>query len=300
MKRIILPAFILTVFLLTGCGKPSESGTHTSEFAEGNVLMEAEAVSPEAPPSMAVTQEVEGKKFVRTVDVKMDVKDVYQATVAIEDTLKSLNGFVISGNYQTLVEEENIHSVSDEKAMLIRKYREENKMQVKVPTEKLATFLAFLNKQSAFLNFRGITATDVSIDIQQSQLEQQRLKQNRENLEKLKNSHNTADAINTNNEDEINRQVADLHLLDNLKYSTVDIYLNGVKARIARIEVANTQSLNSGYKGSFWYDLKQAFYSGFYSFQNFVVLVANLWLYILVGVAIFWGWRRFRNKKISK
>ncbi len=299
MKRIITPTFILTVFLLTGCGKPSESGTY-SESAEGNVAVETEAASAEAPPSMAVTQEVEGKKFVRTVDVKMDVKDVYQATVAIEDTLKSLNGFVISGNYQTFVEKENTHSVSNEKAVLIREYWEENKMQVKVPTEKLAAFLAFLNKQSAFLCFRGITATDVSIDIQQSQLEQQRLKQNKENLEKLKNSHKTADAINTNSEDEINRQVADLHLLDNLKYSTVDIFLHGIKARIARIEVANTQSLDSGYKGSFWYDLQQAFYSGFYSFQNFVVFVANLWLYILMGIAIFWAWRRFRNKKISK
>ena len=60
----------------------------------------------------------------------------------------------------------------------------------------------------------------------------------------------------------------------------------------------NIRSLEDKYKGSFWYDFKEAFVDGFYGFQKFLILAANAWMFILVGVLGIFAWRN--RKKFWK
>jgi hypothetical protein len=44
--------------------------------------------------SSVATMKVKDKQFIKTADVNMEVKDVYDATISIEKSVQELGGFV--------------------------------------------------------------------------------------------------------------------------------------------------------------------------------------------------------------
>ena len=282
MKRVFRNSVVvfMTVFMIVSCAKKNESeAAYIDLDLNGS---EAVADSTAASISMAATQEVGGKKFVRKADVDMDVSDVYQATIYIENTLKEMGGFVTSSNYRSDVLEENVFPQSEEKSLYVRKYTTKNQMQVRVPTEKLSDFLKLLNDKSIFLRERTITAEDVSANVKMAELEKQRMGKHKNQLSQQANY----------------QKINDFNLADELKFSTVDIHLSEPKFKISQVEMPNIRSLEDKYKGSFWYDFKEAFVDGFYGFQKFLILAANAWMFILVGVLGIFAWRN--RKKFWK
>ena len=209
-----------------------------------------------------------------------------------------MGGFVTSSNYRSDVLEENVFPQSEEKSLYVRKYTTKNQMQVRVPTEKLSDFLKLLNDKSIFLRERTITAEDVSANVKMAELEKQRMEKHKAQLSQQTNTTKNAEAAN-DNERELNYQkINDFNLADELKYSTVDILLSEPKFKISQVEMPNVNKLENKYKGSFWYDFKEAFVDGFYGFQKFLILAANAWMFILVGVLGIFAWRN--RKKFWK
>ena len=300
MKSITQKIVFSLVFLviIASCAKKNESEAAYAVTDLKNLESEAVADSATAPISMAASQEVEGKKFVRKADVNMEVSDVYQATIYIENTLKEMGGFVTLSNYRSEVLEEKVFPQSDEKSMLVREYITKNQMQVRVPTEKLSDFLKQLNDKNIFLRERIITAEDVSTNIKMAELEKQRMAKHKAQLSQQTNTIKNAEAVNEN-ERELNYQkINDLNLADELKYSTVEIYLSEPKSKISQVEIPNTKSLKNKYHGGFGYSIKEAFADGFYGFQQFLILVAHAWMFILAGILGIFVWKN--RKKFWK
>ena len=265
MKSITQKIVFSLVFLviIASCAKKNESEAAYAVTDLKNLESEAVADSTTAPISMAASQEVEGKKFVRKADVNMEVSDVYQATIYIENTLKEMGGFVTLSNYRSEVLEEKVFPQSDEKSMLVREYITKNQMQVRVPTEKLADFLKQLNDKNIFLRERIITAEDVSTNIKMAELEKQRMAKHKAQLLQQANTIKNAEAVNENERELIYQKINDLNLADELKYSTVEIYLSEPKSKISQVEIPNTKSLKNKYQVGFGYSIKEAFADGF-------------------------------------
>ena len=300
MKSITQKIVFSLVFLviIASCAKKNESEAAYAVTDLKNLESEAVADSATAPISMAASQEVEGKKFVRKADVNMEVSDVYQATIYIENTLKEMGGFVTLSNYRSDVLEEKVFPQSDEKSMLVREYITKNQMQVRVPTEKLSDFLKQLNDKNIFLRERIITAEDVSMNIKMAELERQRMAKHKAQLSQQTNTIKNAEAVNENERDLIYQKINDLNLADELKYSTVEIYLSEPKSKISQVEIPNTKSLKNKYQGGFGYSIKEAFADGFYGFQQFLILVAHAWMFILAGILGIFVWKN--RKKFWK
>ena len=298
MKSITQKIVFSLVFLviIASCAKKNETeGTYLDlDLKESEAAIDSAAV----PMSMAASQEVEGKKFVRKADVNMEVSDVYQATIYIENTLKEMGGFVTLSNYRSEVLEEKVFPQSDEKSMLVREYITKNQMQVRVPTEKLSDFLKQLNDKNIFLRERIITAEDVSTNIKMAELEKQRMAKHKAQLSQQTNTIKNAEAVNENERELIYQKINDLNLADELKYSTVEIYLSEPKSKISQVEIPNTKSLKNKYQGGFGYSIKEAFADGFYGFQQFLILVAHAWMFILAGVLGIFVWKN--RKKFWK
>ena len=300
MKSITQKIVFSLVFLaiIASCAKKNEAEGTYEDLNLKNLESEAVADSTTAPISMAASQEVEGKKFVRKADVNMEVSDVYQATIYIENTLKEMGGFVTLSNYRSEVLEEKVFPQSDEKSMLVREYITKNQMQVRVPTEKLSDFLKQLNDKNIFLRERIITAEDVSTNIKMAELEKQRMAKHKAQLSQQTNTIKNAEAVNENERELIYQKINDLNLADELKYSTVEIYLSEPKSKISQVEIPNTKSLKNKYHGGFGYSIKEAFADGFYGFQQFLILVAHAWMFILAGILGIFVWKN--RKKFWK
>ncbi|WP_223557742.1 DUF4349 domain-containing protein [Chryseobacterium lathyri] len=283
----------LSAILLSGiysC-KKGEAVSTESYATDSAVAVVTDSVSSVA------TMTVKDKQFIKTADVNMEVKDVYEATVSIEKTVQDLGGFVAHSNLQSNVISQEAYNTSDNDAMLIKKYQTENTMQVRVPTEKLGELLVKINDKKLFLNSRTINAEDVTSNIKYAEMEGKRIKKTGENIDQLKTNKDKVKLDNDNMAEGNLQQLANMDTTDNIKYSTIDIYIKEPKLRIAEIAVTNTRNIDNKYKFNFIYDAKNAFVEGFYLIQKIAVGLITIWplLLILVTVVYF-----LRKRKLTK
>ena len=247
--------------------------------------------------SSVATMKVKDKQFIKTADVNMEVKDVYDATISIEKSVQELGGFVTQSNLRSNVMSEDSYNTSDTEAMLVKKYQTENTMQVRVPTENLGTLLTFINDKKLFLNSRVINAEDVTSSIKYAELEGKRIKKTGENISQLKTNKDKVNMSNDNMSEENQQQLANMDVTDNLKYSTVDIYIKEPQLRVAEIVVTNTKNIDNKYQFSFLYSAKNAFIEGFYLIQRLIVGLIMIWPILIISFLTFYFYRKNHSKK---
>lgn len=295
MKTTYIKLSLAAVLLLGiySCKK----GEVSSKDLEAYATTDSAAVVVSDSISSVADMKVKDKQFIKTADVNMEVKDVYNATIAIEKSVQELGGFVTNSNLQSNVVSENTYNTSNEEAMLVKKYKTENRMQVRIPTEKLGELLTAINTNKLFLNSRAINAEDVTANIKYSELEGKRNQKTSENISKLKTNKDKVTLDDENMSEGNLQKLSSMNMTDDLKYSTIDIYIKEPQLRIAEIAVTNTTSIDNKYKYNFIYDAKDGFVYGFYLIQRIIVGLINVWPLVLIAAAIIYF---LRKRKITK
>lgn len=292
MKTTYIKLSIATLFLIGiySCKKGEALEDINTEY--NNNIQISDSISSVA------TMSVKDKQFIKTADVNMEVKDVYESTLFIEKSVQNLGGFVTHSNLHSRVVSEETYNTSNEDAMLIKKFQTENSMQVRVPTSKLGELLDLVNNKKLFLNSRIIHAEDVTSNIKYAELEGKRIKKTNENISQLKTDKEKVKMGDENMQEENQQQLANLNITDNLKYSTVDIFIKEPKLRIAEIAVTNTKNIDNKYKFNFLHDAKNAFIEGFYLIQMLIIGLFTIWPFIIIGGVIIFLYRK--NKTNTK
>ncbi|OCK52729.1 hypothetical protein BA768_10120 [Chryseobacterium sp. CBo1] len=294
MKTTHIRLTIATALLLGiySCKK----GEATASDYEMSTSADSAYVNVSDSVSSAATMSVKDKQFIKTADVNMEVKDVYDATISIEKSAQELGGFVTNSNLQSRVISEDTYNTSDEEAMLVKKYQTENTMQVRVPSSRLGELLTLINDKKLFLNSRIINAEDITSNIKYAELEGKRIKKTGENISELKTTKDKVKMSDENMSENNSQQLANLNVTDNLKYSTVDIYIKEPKLRIAEIAVINSKNIDNKYKFNFFYSAKNAFVEGYYLIQKLIVGLIMIWPILLICGLIFYFYRKNQSK----
>lgn len=295
MKTTYIKLTIATVLLLGiySCKK----GEATVNDYEMSTAADSATVNISDSVSSAATMSVKEKQFIKTANVDMEVKDVYDTTISIEKSVQNLGGFVTHSNLQSRVISEDTYNTSDKDAMLIKKYQTENTMQVRVPTSKLGELLTLINDKKLFLNSRIINAEDVTSNIKYAEMEGKRIKKTSENISELKTTKDKVKMSDENMSEENQQQLENLNVADNLKYSTVDIYIKEPKVRIAEIAITNSENIDNKYKFDFFYSAKNAFVEGYYLIQRIVIGLIIIWPILLIGGVLFYFYRKNKSNK---
>ncbi|BFO65276.1 DUF4349 domain-containing protein [Chryseobacterium sp. KCF3-3] len=295
MKTTYIKLSLSAVLLLGiySCKK----GEVSSNDLEAYATTDSAAVVVSDSISSVADMKVKDKQFIKTADVNMEVKDVYNATIAIEKSVQELGGFVTNSNLQSNVVSESTYNTSNEEAMLVKKYQSENRMQARIPTEKLGELLTAINTNKLFLNSRSINAEDVTANIKYSELEGKRNQKTSENISKLKTNKDKVTLDDENMSEGNLQKLSSMNMTDDLKYSTIDIYIKEPQLRIAEIAVTNTTNIDNKYKYNFIYDAKDGFVYGFYLIQRIIVGLINVWPLVLIAAAIIYF---LRKRKITK
>ena len=275
---------VFATFIIAGLFSCQKSESVDSQYESAVATADSTSVQKDEV-SYAASQQIPDKKFVKTAEVSMEVKDVYEATVHIENTLKNLGGFVTKSELQSQVIEEETYNTSDQNAVLLRKFNSYNKMQVRVPSEKLGAFLTSVNDRKLFLNTRIISAEDVTNNAKIAELELKKINKTGEVISQMKNNEKKANLTEENEEKNNTQQIENLNLADNIKYITVDIYIKEPKVRIAEIAITNTQFYDNKYQVNFFYEAKSSLLNGFYFVQKFFVFLLNFWP-LFLGILI--------------
>ncbi len=285
----MLIASIVFAGLLSSCKKNETTGTYENSSTDKAEIV-AEPTSDSI--SMAATQTVEGKKFIKSADVEMEVKDVYASTIAIEKNLKQIGGFVADSKMSAPISSEETFPISDDEAKLVKKFRQINLMEVRVPTQKLGEFLDFVNQSNLFLHSRNISSEDVSANIMMAKIEEKRMQKTEKNIEKIKNNGEKVSLADGNLQEQNNQKLATYNLQDNLKYSTVTLQLTEPSDRISTIAITNTKNYDNQYRYNFFYDVKNALVKGFYLIQQIIIGLLTIWPILLIAGVVVYFWRK--------
>lgn len=290
MKNLHPKTVLISLVLLTGtaCSKSEVSTTEVMHETDSAVLI-SDSISN------AATMKVGGKRFIKSANVDMEVKDVYDATIAIEKSVQEMGGFVTTSELISGIVSEETYEVSDESAVLFRKFRTENNMQVRIPTEQLGALLQFINNRKVFLTSRVILAEDVTANIELAKMESKRIKTTAKNIRQIRNNKDKVKLDDQNMGANNNQKVADLQMSDRLKYSTVQIYLKEPELRVAEIAVTNVRNKDNKFKSNFLYETKNAFVEGFYLTQRLVIGLLTLWPILILGGLLIYFFRRKRT-----
>lgn len=245
--------------------------------------------------SSVANLQVKDKQFVKSAEVNMEVKDVYDATISLEKSLKELGGFVISSDFNSNMISEKTFAISDEKAMLVRKFQTENKMEVRIPTPRLGDFLQIINDKKVYLNSRVIHAEDVTANIKLAKLEAERNSNMGKNISKLNLTKDKVAMTNENQSENNYQKVADFDMKDQLEYSTVQILLTEPQVRVAQIPVANIENADNQFQYNFFYDAKNSVVEGFYLIQNIFLGLIKIWPLLLIGILVTLVYRKRKN-----
>lgn len=295
LSQKIIAAGIVSVTLLS-CAKHKNSN---ADFSESTVQSESKLIVNDSISSAASTK-VSGKEFVKTASVDMEVKDVYDATIKIEKSLQELGGYVITSELVNSTISQETYNQNDENAVMVKKSQMQNNMILKVPTLQLAGFLQNINSSNLYLNSRIINAEDVTANIQMAKLEQQRMKQKKENISKIQQNSTTVEQTDTNERDRNESTVDSYNLKDDIAFSTVNLSLKEPNIRVAEIAVTNSKAIDSKYKTNFLYESKISIINGFYIIQQFIILLLNLWPFaIILGIVFYIIKKKRKRMKIS-
>jgi hypothetical protein len=296
MKTTYIRLSIATALLL-GIYSCKKAEATAEEYGETSAMSDSAAVVASDSISSVATMKVKDKQFIKTADVNMEVKDVYDATISIEKSVQELGGFVTHSNLKSNVISEDTYNTSNEEAMLVKKYQSENIMQVRIPTARLGELLTIINDKKLFLNSRSINAEDVTSNIKYAELEGKRIKKTGENISQLKTNKDKVQLDDENMSENNQQQFANMDVADNLKYSTVDIYIKEPKIRIAEIAITNTQSIDDKYKFDFIYSVKSAFIEGYYLIQKIVVGLIVIWPILLIGTFVLFLYKKRKSAR---
>ncbi|WP_326981384.1 DUF4349 domain-containing protein [Chryseobacterium sp. MYb264] len=288
IKLSVATALLLGIY---SCKKREAIGTEYEATADSAAVIVSDSVSS------AASMTVKDKQFIKTADINMEVKDVYDATISIEKSVQQLGGFVTKSNLQSNVVSEDTYNTSNKNATLVKKFQTENRMQVRVPTDKLGELLTLINDKKLFLNSRVINAEDVTTNIKYAELEAQRNKKTDDNIAQMKVNKDKVNMSNDNMKEGNQQQLETMDRADLLKYSTVDIYIKEPKLRIAEIAITNTKSIDDQYRFEFLYSAKSAFVEGYYLIQRIIVGLIVIWPLLLIGGVVLFFYKKRKSIK---
>jgi len=254
--------------------------------------------------SSAAVVKNDGKhKFVRTADIRFKVRNVAQSTTKVEDAVDHAGGFVVSTDLKSEVSETREAKKSDDSIVRTTIFTVRNEMTIRVPNVNLDATLKTISKEVGYLDYRIIKAEDVNLQLKSSELERNRLAKFSKRVEtavndkgkKLTDINETENNLLAKQETSDQALLRKLELEDKIEYSTVALQLYQDEA-VKSVTLANLDS--AAYRTGFGTQVLDSLRSGWYILEKILVLLLNLWPFILIGGAVYFGWRKFGRKKV--
>lgn len=311
----------ISACLFISCGEPgikdegeSNAMYEKKAYTEYTEAEEAPAANEEADStingyissSAAKVNSDTSRKFVRTANMKFKVKDVRKSTFGIEDIVGKREGFVTYTTLNSSVSSVNEIPVSADSILVTTRYTVSNTMTIRIPNEMLDSALREIAAHIEFLDFRTITADDVTLQMLSNRVMRMRLNQHGKRLTNA--IDNRGKKLNETNNAEgnlLNRQMqADQMMMENLRlqanvdYSTIQLefYQNETVTRELKY---NDEDIEE-YKPGFWSNVGDAFAQGWEFVKQFFIGLISIWPLILVGLGIVWLVKRITRKPTSR
>lgn len=238
------------------------------------------------------------KKLIRRAELSFRTSDVLQATLAIEDIIRTNDGFVLENKLVQSISEQFTTAVSKDSLLETTVFQITNNLVVRVPARQLDTTLRAIGHWSEQLDYRTITAEDVSLKALEEQLAQLRNHQYQIDLQRdiATNPTKLQDVVQARQNTLAARAAADaasleqLRLDDAVQLSTLTISLHQ-RPVTKKVHIAQPQPVMAWTPG-LAAQLQKSFLTGWSGIQALFVFFVGLWPLLIAGALIWWRLRK--------
>lgn len=245
-------------------------------------------------------------QFIRTADLKFRVKNVLKSTNAIEDIVAKSGGFVTQSQLQNNVSYTENRELSKDSVLEITFYSLSSHLTVRVPNTLLDSVLKEFAKEIDFLDYRNITADDVSLSLLSNKLSEKRSKESGERIDKTIDKNDKKPEYNLTGEeiryDKMTAgdqaHIANMALMDKISFSTVTINMYD-REHVRKEVIANQQNIRN-YEPGFGTKALQALSDGWQILAQFILFLLRIWGLILFFVIAWIGFKWVRRKYFKK
>lgn len=237
------------------------------------------------------------QKIIKTADMRFRVKDVQETKEKLSAAIRAEGGmlqeFTISSNIQNF---EKVGYKTDS-LMELTSYRKDGYVVAKIPSEQLDEFTNKVARMAVFVDNQSLKMEDVGLTYLSNKLKNENKSVASKQLDQHgeKQSKAVSSALKVK-DDYVDNKIENLSIDSKVKYSTITLNFyqdNTVKKLI----VANDSLYDQ--RPGFFTRLGLNIQNGWMIFKEFVLILANLWMLILVLAAGYFGFRYYRRQKKS-
>lgn len=327
--RLALASAVLCAVVAVGCSRRQEASADMAASAP-----DAEAVSAGAPPPApleamppdagraraAGTVQTPGvdaaqfatvtggtddpaRRFVRTASASFQVADVYAAALSVEDAVAAEGGFVVRNRIATQLLRRHERPLGDGKRLELSEVRTSGSLVVRVPGDRMQSFLRAIARQMQFLDGREFEADDVQFDILRKQLALARAQELQQDIraagaqpgktgDKIDAVQARADLLGARDE----ARVAQRELEDRIAFATLTLDL-AQPTQVREQTVPDTDAVLRERGPGFMAQARDGIVAGWRGLLSAVIVLVASWPLWLVAALAFLALRGLRRRR---
>ncbi len=245
----------------------------------------------------------QARAFMRSAELRFRVKNVKNATERIEGLTRMYGGFVSRSEEQSQIMRVTSAPISNDSLLEKTLYTVSNTISLRVPNAYFDTLLHKLEPMTDFLEYRRLSADDVSLSLLTNNL---RAKHSRELAGHLRNAidksgkklneiNDAEQALNDTKNEADAAEIKNLNLKDKIDFCEVRLTIYQRQEKMERI-IADNSNVEK-FRPSFFSRLWEAISNGWLDFWDLVIELSRVWVVLLVFIGGgFLIWRRLKKK----
>lgn len=277
MKKYFI--YIAIVLVVWGCQNANKSHEST----------DATATSLEVSDSALV------EKIIKTADMRFRVKDVQQTKEKLSAAIKAEGGNIAEFTIQSNIQQTDKVKYSADSLLELTAYRTEGAVTAKIPSDKLDEFINIVAKMAVFVDFQSMKLDDQSLVYLSNKLKNQ----NRTEAANLLDKHASkkSNGVRTTlgvKDDYVDKKIQNMQIDSRVQYS--NITLNFYQDNTVKKMIVANDSLYD-YKPDFLRRFVLNIQNGWIIFKEFILILTNLWMLILLLFAGYFTFRYYRKRR---
>ncbi|WP_316835760.1 DUF4349 domain-containing protein [Pedobacter nutrimenti] len=238
---------------------------------------------------------VASDKIIKTADMRFRVKDVQEVKEKLSHSIKEEGGMVVEFTVQSNIMRTEKAKYSTDSLLELTSYRKEGQVVAKVPSDKLDDFTNKVVKMAVFVDQQSLKLDDQSTNYLSNALKNKNRVEAVQQLNKHANkkSNNVETALEIK-DDYVDKKIQNQLIDSRVKYSTITLNFYQDNT-VQRLVVGNDDlyDYRPAFLNRFWLGIQ----NGWVIFKEFILILTNLWVLILLAGAGYFVFRHYRRKK---
>jgi hypothetical protein len=294
MKNNYLVGLIICL-ILTNCG-PSANQLELQRIDDSTIMADSLAKNLTLANNIDLnTNTPSDKKFIKTAELKFKVNNVLFATESIEDITVKYGGYLTFSNLQNRNKNSKNARLSRDSILISQQIVVVNEIQLRVPNDRLDSFIRELNPLIVFFDYRVIKLSDVTLQFSLNQKKTDRLQKYEQRQSqhinnkpgKLKETTTAEDNLLERQNQVDDLQVKSMALDDQVKYCnlTIEIYQKPIIVK----EVIADFDYVSDAKPNFFIRIGDSIVQGWWILEEVVLFLIKIWGIALLIISVVFG-----------